>query len=419
MTANDALDLLLRLTIASSLSLVLVLLLRRPLRALFGAGAAWQLWLVVPAATLAAALPAMKMQHTLVAGLSSPLQFEALTAPVRASAAFNWPGLLLVFWLCGAITIALLFARAQRSFVASLGRLEPCAGIWYAQSCGEGPVLLGMRQPRIVVPADFDSRYDAFEQSLIIEHEKRHAERGDPLANACIAFLRCLFWFNPLVHAAASRCRFDQELACDADVMRRLPGHIKAYAAAMLKTQDGGAQALATCHWQSSHPLKERIMHLNKSSPAGTRRVAGRLIIACLLCCSATGAVLARADTASAGTTYEVLLKIEFKAVIDAPAFLVRDDKLPRVLVQEGEHFTVRSEKPEGSVEGEFWVSDAGDGKVFIQMKVKNKEEVLGEPKLLTRLGHASAVGFTGKDKKEGYKITMVVNRASSTMPAL
>ena len=42
-----------------------------------------------------------------------------------------------------------------------------------------------------------------------------------PEANAVLTSLQCISWFNPPMHLAASRCRFDQELACDADVMAR------------------------------------------------------------------------------------------------------------------------------------------------------------------------------------------------------
>ena len=71
------------------------------------------------------------------------------------------------------------------------------------------------------VPADFAARYSADEQDLIIAHERQHAARHDPAANALLALLQCAFWFNPLMHLAASRFRFDQELACDAAVMAR------------------------------------------------------------------------------------------------------------------------------------------------------------------------------------------------------
>ncbi|MDN5782134.1 MAG: energy transducer TonB, partial [Luteimonas sp.] len=49
-------------TCASSAAIVLVLLLRRPLRAAFGANAAYLLWSLLPLAVLAASLPARVVQ---------------------------------------------------------------------------------------------------------------------------------------------------------------------------------------------------------------------------------------------------------------------------------------------------------------------------------------------------------------------
>src|SRR3546814_12880202 len=57
MTQADLFRWLLESTCASSAAIVLVLLLRRPLRATFGANAAYLLWLLQPLAVLAASLP--------------------------------------------------------------------------------------------------------------------------------------------------------------------------------------------------------------------------------------------------------------------------------------------------------------------------------------------------------------------------
>lgn len=420
MTANNLLDLLLRLTLACSASILLALLLRRPMRALFGASAAWQLWLVVPAAMLAAALPSLRVEQQFAGALVPSLSIVTYAAPVPD--AFPWTGVLLAAWLCGAIGAAIVFVRAQRGFVASLGKLKLRNHLWYADNCDQGPALLGLLHPKIVVPADFDIRYDAVERTLIIAHERRHTERRDPLANAVIALLGCVFWFNPLVHVAAARCRFDQELACDADVMQRLPGRIKAYAAAMLKTQTGGAPALATCHWQSSHPLKERIMNLNQPALATARRITGRILISVLLCTSAIGALAAHAETSvvSVGPQYQIALEMnnKYSTVVDAPGFYNKPGSSSmHVLAREGEHFTVRSERPEGIMEREFWVNAAGNGKVSIKMKLKNNDSVVAEPSLLVMLGEAGAVAIGGKDDKESYKVTITVKLAAKPAP--
>src|SRR4029077_12446784 len=141
-------------------------------------------------------------------------------------------------------------------------------------TCG-CPALVGAIRPRIVLPADFEQRYDGRERELILAHERTHRARGDAQANALAALLRCVFWFNPLVYFAASRFRFDQELACDAAVISRFPEARRSYADAMLKTQLAVLGLPVGCHWQSSHPLKERIAMLKKPLPGRTRAALG------------------------------------------------------------------------------------------------------------------------------------------------
>jgi len=110
-----------------------------------------------------------------------------------------------------------------------------------------------------------------------------HIERGDIPAQALATLLRCVFWFNPLVHVAATRFRFDQELTCDAAVLARHPDSRRRYGEAMFKTQLAEYGLPVGCHWQSSHPLKERVAMLNQPVPGPSRRRAGSILVASLL----------------------------------------------------------------------------------------------------------------------------------------
>ena len=60
--ASDLLSLLVRANLALAAALLLALILRRPVRSLFGARAAYALWLVAPLAVLAVLLPARTVQ---------------------------------------------------------------------------------------------------------------------------------------------------------------------------------------------------------------------------------------------------------------------------------------------------------------------------------------------------------------------
>jgi bla regulator protein BlaR1 len=401
--ASSLLELLARMAVSGSAAIVLVMLLRRPLRRFAGAAAAYQCWLVVALAMLAAALPALRAPPAIVLALAPALHAPQLAATV-AQAGSGWAGCALLAWACGALGAAGLLARGQRDFVRGLGVLEQRDGIHFAAHTGQGPALLGLWRPRIVVPADFASRYSPGEQALIIAHESCHRARRDPAANAVLALLQCVFWFNPLIHIAASRCRFDQELACDAAVMARHGAQRQAYAAAMLKTQAGGATALATCHWQSTHPLKERIMQLKQTTPGAPRRRAGRLLIAILGCAGVLGTVAARTDSAAAGPYYEV-------------AFTFGADATPRVRVKAGEEFQLRSDAPGAHWSGVFRITPAKDHAVLVKTSITPENGEAIAPSLLLHLGESGGITVAAKADKPALAIAILVKQVDRLDP--
>lgn len=274
--AAELLEALLRANIAASAAIVLVLLLRRPARRQFDALAAYALWLTVPLAALTSLLPRPAMATML----------EPLTLAVSAMAVvpsdLPVPGLvaaiLVAAWLGGMVVAAGLLSRRQAQFMAALGRLSTGAdGVLRAEHPAVGPAVVGALRPRIVTPADFETRFDAEEQELILSHEGVHLARGDGLANALAAAAQCVCWFNPLVHVAVRSLRIDQELACDAAVLARHPQQRGTYARALLKAQLDAPALPVGCHWPAAgeHPLKERIAMLKSPRPAAARRIAG------------------------------------------------------------------------------------------------------------------------------------------------
>jgi TonB family protein len=281
----EALRILGMSVLASTAAIALILLLRKPLRARFGARAAYAVWMLVPLSAAVALLPAPQ------APASPPSEMTIAPAAVQATAFVQstatrtdplpW---LAAAWLLGTLFCAALFARQQRRFVRALGNLSPGdERTFLAQTTAGCPALVGAWRPRIVLPADFGHRYDADERRLILAHERAHRARGDAQANALATALRCVYWFNPLFHLAAPRFRFDQELACDASVISRFPQARRPYADAMLKTQLADLGLPAGCHWQSSHPLKERIAMLKQPLPGRARTAFGLGLVAALV----------------------------------------------------------------------------------------------------------------------------------------
>jgi len=221
-------------------------LLRLPARRLVGPSAAYNLWLIPPLAALATPIFVL-VAHDNGAG---PAPFPA-ELPLH---------LLAPAWLIGALALAGVFALAQARFMA-----EVRAG-------RAGPAVIGLIYPRIVLPA-MDVGYTAQERELIRAHEREHVARKDPRAAAAAAFCQCLCWFNPLVHLAAHLLRLDQELACDAAVIRSRPDARTLYGETLLKTQLAATPLPFGCYWPARglHPLEVRIGLLKRRKGAGGR----------------------------------------------------------------------------------------------------------------------------------------------------
>jgi bla regulator protein BlaR1 len=272
--------------LASSAAIILVLALRTQMRARFGARVAYATWLLIPITSIVALLPPPTVVKVLpLIAAANPL--PASTVPMAAAQSLFDPSPWLVAaWVLGACIALIGLLLQQRNFVRALGRLSAIgADMLRAESTSGCPALVGAIRPRIVLPVDFEQRYDVRERELILTHERTHRARGDAQINALAASLRCVFWFNPLVYFAASRFRFDQELACDAVVISRFPEARRRYADAMLKTQLAVLGLPVGCHWQSSHPLKERITMLKQPLPGRARAVLGTAVAVALIVC--------------------------------------------------------------------------------------------------------------------------------------
>lgn len=269
---NDFLAALLEMNLAAAAAILFVLAVRRPARRVFGAHAVYLLWLAAPAAILATLIPSRTIT-TLTLGLSLD-DILAMTAPLAQGATWEATAapIVLAAWLAGAILTAASLMRRQAAFLrdADLGLA--------------GPAIVGFSHPRIVTPDDFTRRFSDSERKLILTHEQVHLERNDARINALIALVRCLFWFNPLVHVGARTLRIDQELSCDAEVIDRRPRVRRAYAETLLKTQLASRPLPVGCYWpaESRHPLTERIDMLARTPVSGRRRIAATAIVLAL-----------------------------------------------------------------------------------------------------------------------------------------
>ena len=293
--ANDLLFHLVLANLAGAAAILAVLALRGPARTQLGAGLAYALWLIVPAAMLASLFPARTVFVPAPVVTPDPvidltqafIATSAMPHPPVGDATLSMAQILLGVWLAGVAVSLILLAIGQRRALARFGRITADAGdagLARAANPSVGPALVGVVRPRVVVPNDFEARFEANERAMILAHERTHLALGHASINGLTALLKALNWFNPLVHVAERYTRVDQELACDAAVVGRFPGARQTYAQALLKTQLAYMPLPLGCDWpvRSASLLEKRIQMLVQQKPGRVQLLGGAAIIAAL-----------------------------------------------------------------------------------------------------------------------------------------
>lgn len=307
---SDWLALLGRQSLTLSLGVVMLLALRRPMLRAFGPGLRYAAWSLVPLLMLATALPTSAPARVLKAEVVARFEPLSIAAPAAAPTQAWWQLLLAAVWAVGALAVLLRLLQLQRRYQRDL---TPHDGGWQSPA-GSGPALVGLLRPRLALPADFEQRFDAKQQALVLAHEDVHRARRDNHWNALAALLCVLHWFNPLAWLALRCMRADQELACDAAVIARHPGSEAAYGRALLLAQGAMPAGLPWAGWQSPHPLVERMHMLKRSPPSTGRRAFGLLLFASLTLAGASAVQAVGADDPAA-PRYELKLDLSYTAV--------------------------------------------------------------------------------------------------------
>ena len=281
--------------IASTMLMLLVLVLRAPVRRAFGPGVAYALWLLPALRMALPPLPApLRLVETGPIGAPIPPGTLMLMQPVATIPAVpqGWgmadvPGLAVLFWFAGAAFFfcwhVVRHAQFCRRVLASGRGYDVAQGKVrvFETDAASGPLAFGVWRRYVAFPRDFAERYDDQERTLALAHELGHHARGDLLANwIALAVLAC-HWFNPIAWRAFRAFRADQEMACDAMVLARArPGVRYAYGRAIVKSAHGGAVS-AACHLHTVNEIKGRLKMLSKHrSVSPFRRVAGSAGIA-------------------------------------------------------------------------------------------------------------------------------------------
>jgi len=237
----------------------------------------------IPRAVIVAApadTPAPVNQTRVAANLPAPKKPAFAWASVRASV---WAMVFLI-WMVGVLVTLIRLWRqlaGLRQMRANARPVSPAeldcvdcqpelliAGVGLGFSAEiHSPVLLGVRRPVILLPADIADWTSADERQAMIRHELAHVERRDHWINLLPALLNVIFFFHPLVRYACRQLCLERELACD-DRVVSLGVVAETYAESILKVAErsftpGGAHQLAL--FSAKHILERRIeMIMNK-----------------------------------------------------------------------------------------------------------------------------------------------------------
>jgi HEAT repeat protein/beta-lactamase regulating signal transducer with metallopeptidase domain len=164
------------------------------------------------------------------------------TTPIEPSPRFDAPSLasvILTLWLvvaalltvriaAGIALVSRLTRRAERvtdgAWTTLLDRCRRRIGITRSIALVQSsrvtvPFACGVLRPVVVLPDNADE-WSPERREAVLLHELAHVSRRDMLTHLLSQLACALYWFNPLVWAAARRLRSESERACDDLVLR-------------------------------------------------------------------------------------------------------------------------------------------------------------------------------------------------------
>ncbi len=240
-----------------------------------------------------------------VEGFSQPFTFVVVAPANHATKAASLlavlPGLIAAVWVCGFVTVVILWsvrwrrvaAVVQRSTpmvqgreVDALRQLEkiggvrrPMAFLLSRESVVE-PGIFGIFRPVLLWPAKISEHLQDSHLKAILAHEVSHAQRRDNLAAALHMTVEAIFWFHPMVWWLGARLVEERELACDEEVLQ-LGNPPSIYAESILRTCEFCVGAdLACVSGVTGAELKKRIVRIMTPALAEKLSPGRRLLLA-------------------------------------------------------------------------------------------------------------------------------------------
>jgi len=405
-----------------TVAILLVLALRPILARAFGIRAAIVVWLLVPLLLIVGLLPARSIDVVPASDTQTVISLDGLgtvgtaARDIGASFSITWRVAVAAVWFAGVGLMLVLLALRQMRFRRSLGTLRPAGKrLLVSDSGSTGPVVLGAVRPCVIVPRNFSHRFGTRQRRLMLAHEYMHLKRADPVWNLIVAGFRCLFWFNPLVHVAATRFRRDQELACDASVLARRRHARRTYATALLALDD---DLPVPTFGFGAHPLKERIRmlaSLKRTSPR--RHLAGSILALTVAVSMAAIAWAANPESESRGTTEGDQFAFDIEVTVDGQSqtgnlILTGDAAIssvggqPRILADD----TLRLEHRDDELgwAAEVTINRIPEEKFSVTATIRRNGELVSAPRMIIGADSPASIETRNPDTGEvAYRLVL------------
>lgn len=161
---------------------------------------------------------------------------------------------LFIVWLAVAALLALRIIsehmRSCRLYAESLPVCEERTSRWLQEHRSfrkvtvrrsemiRSPMTYGAIRPVILLPSGVSLNEEEF--LCIMEHEWTHIRRWDVTVKYLLYVTVCLYWFHPLVWMMAVLLNRDMEMACDEEVVKKYPDHLRnVYALVLIRLAEG------------------------------------------------------------------------------------------------------------------------------------------------------------------------------------
>jgi beta-lactamase regulating signal transducer with metallopeptidase domain len=288
--------------------------------------------LVLPLAIAFAPDVALQIPNASGAIANPPAAGDAALAPVEPAtgvatqaaptAPWNWRAWLIAVYFSGA---AVLLARLAIGTVRvrSLAREATVVDGVLTSARIATPFTFGWAAPKILLPEGWQ-RWSATQLAIVLDHERTHVARRDPLVQWLALLNRAVFWFHPLAWWLERHLATLAEEACDAEVLAR--GHNAA---------DYSQQLLALARLAARRPMPQFVRapmpgsalpaRIAKILDGGVERPASRVAVgSAAALATVAAAMLGTVTLAQETSSPKNLLEVYEAALANDPA--VRDD---------------------------------------------------------------------------------------------